>query len=553
MKNVVCVCGHENPVGTKICANCGRPLTEEAKSQKVLDMKYDGSAIRSKTYNKSIIDKVWNFFSSVKVGVSLIIITLVVSSIGTILKQEAFVEAGNEAGRAAFYEESYGSFGKLYYNLGFSDLYNQIWYLVLVAMLGISIIVASIDRGIPLHKSLKNQRVRRHESFMKRQRVIAEGAVTSSDSSKTIDAVEEKMKKLNYKVRREGKALLAEKGRFSRYGPYINHLGLIIFLIGVLLHKFPGIYVDESMWIREGETRAIPGMDGYFLENKEFIFETHDNDPTTAQIQQGVNAVAKNYQTDIVLYKQAEDAVPGQTDQLEVVKEYSIRVNHPLEHDGYALYQMDFRLNELKEMSFELTNKETGVSLGEVAIDLRNPKKEYIIDENTKVELMEFYPDFSGFNNEGAPQTLSPNPNNPAFIFNMITPEHPDGEISFVAIQQTVEPTGDNTYKMAFSGIDTVNMSGLTIRMDKTIPILFVGGFIFLLGLAIGSYWNHRRIWIEQFEDGRIRLAAHTNKNWFSIKKDLDAITEYAHLPQYIDQLDDEKDSENDEDKKEES
>ncbi len=39
-------------------------------------------------------------------------------------------------------------------------------------------------------------------------------------------------------------------------------------------------------------------------------------------------------------------------------------------------------------------------------------------------------------------------------------------------------------------------------------------------------------------------LAAHTNKNWFGIKKELDAVTEYAHLPQYVDQLDDEKEKE---------
>ncbi|RKJ44593.1 cytochrome C biogenesis protein, partial [Butyricicoccus sp. 1XD8-22] len=142
----------------------------------------------------------------------------------------------------------------------------------------------------------------------------------------------------------------------ARYGPYINHVGLIIFLVGVMLHQIPGIYVDDSMWIREGETRAIPGMDGYFLKNEEFIFETHDNDPTTAQIQQGVNAVAKNYQTNVLLYKQSEDALPGQTDNLELVQDYSIRVNHPLKHDGYAIYQMDFRLNELKEMTFTLKN-----------------------------------------------------------------------------------------------------------------------------------------------------------------------------------------------------
>lgn len=537
MEKVTCSCGHENPFGTKICGKCGRPLTEEAKSQKVLDMKYDGSAIRSKTYNKSIIDKVWNFFSSVKVGVSLIIILLVVASIGTIFPQEFYVSAGTDLERALYYETNYGSLGKLYYQLGLADLYSSWWFQVLVGMLAISIIVASIDRGLPLHKSLKNQRVKRHESFMKRQRIIAEGAITEGNSSETLAKVEEKMKKLNYKVKRDGNALLFEKGRFARYGPYINHVGLIIFLVGVMLHQIPGIYVDDSMWIREGETRAIPGMDGYFLKNEEFIFETHDNDPTTAQIQQGVNAVAKNYQTNVLLYKQSEDALPGQTDNLELVQDYSIRVNHPLKHDGYAIYQMDFRLNELKEMTFTLTNLETGEALGEVAIDLRNPQKEYIIDDNTKVKLMGYFPDFSGFNDEGEPQTATPNPNNPAFIFNMITPDRPDGEISFVAIQQTV-PAGDNKYKMEFTSVETVNMSGLTIRKDSTIPILFVGGFIFLLGVAIGSYWNHRRLWIEQLEDGRIRLAAHTNKNWFGMKKDLDAVSEYAKLPKYIDQLD---------------
>lgn len=537
MEKVTCSCGHENPFGTKICGKCGRPLTEEAKSQKVLDMKYDGSAIRSKTYNKSIIDKVWNFFSSVKVGVSLIIILLVVASIGTIFPQEFYVSAGTDLERALYYETNYGSLGKLYYQLGLADLYSSWWFQVLVGMLAISIIVASIDRGLPLHKSLKNQRVKRHESFMKRQRIIAEGAITEGNSSETLAKVEEKMKKLNYKVKRDGNALLFEKGRFARYGPYINHVGLIIFLVGVMLHQIPGIYVDDSMWIREGETRAIPGMDGYFLKNEEFIFETHDNDPTTAQIQQGVNAVAKNYQTNVLLYKQSEDALPGQTDNLELVQDYSIRVNHPLKHDGYAIYQMDFRLNELKEMTFTLTDLETGEALGEVAIDLRNPQKEYIIDDNTKVKLMGYFPDFSGFNDEGEPQTATPNPNNPAFIFNMITPDRPDGEISFVAIQQTV-PAGDNKYKMEFTSVETVNMSGLTIRKDSTIPILFVGGFIFLLGVAIGSYWNHRRLWIEQLEDGRIRLAAHTNKNWFGMKKDLDAVSEYAKLPKYIDQLD---------------
>lgn len=537
MEKISCVCGHENPYGTKICGKCGRPLSEDAKAQKVLDMRYDGSAIRSKTYNKSIIDKIWNFFSSVKVGVALIVITLITSSIGTFFPQKFNIQAATEAEKALYYEQNYGTIGKLYYELGFSDIYNSWWYQILVGLLAISIIVASLDRGIPLYKSLKNQRVKRHESFMKKQRIVAHGPVTEGDPSKTLELVAEKMAKLRYKVRRDGNALFAEKNRFARSGPYINHLGLIIFIFGVMLRFIPGFHVDEAMWIREGEVRAVPGMEGYFLENKQFIIETYDNEPTKAQIQQGVTAIAKNYQTDVKLYKQAEGAVLGNTDDMELVKEYSIRVNHPLKYDGYAIYQMDYQLNELKTMTFDLTNKESGESLGSVKIDLTNPEKEYVLGENTKVEIMKYYPDFSGMK-DGVPQTASQYPNNPAFVFKMITPDKPEGEISFVSIGAAPVEAGENEYKMTFKNVETRNASGLLIKKDVTIPILIIGGVIFLIGVAIGSYWNHRRLWVQQLEDGTILLAAHTNKNWFSLKKDLDAVTEYAHLPKYIDQLD---------------
>jgi len=534
MENIICACGHSNPFGTKLCEKCGRPLTEEEKHNKVVDMRYDGTAIRSKTYNKTIVDKIWNFFSSVKVGIALIIITLIAASIGTLLPQEFYVKA-SDIEKGAYYEDVYGIVGKIYYTLGLSDLYSSWWFQILVGMLAVSIIVASLDRGLPLYKSLKNQRVKRHESFMKRQRIVAEGQTASPEE--TLNKVEKKMTEMKYIVRRDGSALLAEKGRFARYGPYINHVGLIIFLAGVMLRLVPGFYVDESIWVREGETRAITGMEGYFIENHKFILETHDNTPQGEQLKQGVNVVAKNFQTDVTLYKQPEDAIAGDTDNLEKVKDYSVRVNHPLKEEGYALYQMDYRLNELKQMNFELVNKTTEQSLGKVAIDLTNPKKEYDLGNGTSVKLLVYTPDFSGFEN-GVPQTATSVPNNPAFLFKMTTPDTPEGETSFVAIKQTLEPLGENQYKMKFESVETRNMSGFTIRKDRTIPILFVGGIIFMIGVAIGSYWNHRRLWLQVEPDGRVLMAAHVNKNMFSMKKDLDAVTAFAGLPPYKDQLD---------------
>jgi len=547
-EKIICECGHENPYGTKLCGVCGKALSEEEKSTKIADMRYDGIAIRSKTHNKSIVDKIWNFFSSVKVGITLIILNLVAASIGTIFPQEFYINAATDELKKQYYEDLYGSIGSLYYNLGLSDLYSSWWFQILVWLLGVSIIVASIDRGVPLHKNLKNQRVKRHENFMKRQRITAVGEPTTPQDN-TLNLVEEKLKSLRYNVRREGDSLMAEKNRFARYGPYINHLGLIVFLIGVTLRLVPGFHVDESIWVPEGEIRDVPGMPGYFIYNEDFILEMHENDQIQGeQLKQGVNVVAKNFQTDAILYKQQDGGVAGQIDDLEVVKEEEIRVNHPLKHDGYAFYQMDYKLNELYKMHFALTKKETGESLGTIVIDLTEPETDYDLGNGYSVKILNYVPDFSGFEN-GEPQTASRFPNNPAFIFRMITPETPEGEMSFVAIQETIEPLGETKYKMSFQSIETRDSTGLTIRKDSTIPVLFVGGFIFMLGVVIGSYWAHRRIWVEELPDGTIRLAAHTNKNWFGIKKELDLLTSYANLPHYIDQVDLEKQTKNQKDK----
>lgn len=545
MSKIKCQCGHENPFGTVLCERCGRPQTEEAKKSETVDMRYEGSARRSQTYKRTIIDKVWNFFSSVKIGISIILAVLITSALGTLFPQKLYVPAGTDAEYAAYYERLYGFVGKVYYKLGFYDMYNSWWFTILVGMLGTSIIIASIDRVIPLYKSLKKQRTKRHPSFMKRQRIYGIGEVSNPDESLT--KAEEKLKELKYTVKIEDGAILAEKNRFSRWGPYINHVGLIIFLFGILLRGIPGFYVDETMWLREGDTLAIPGAPGYYIENKEFILENYSDEDNAVfeTALDRVGTIAKNYQTDVSLYKDPEDALPGQSDNLEFVKDESIIVNHPLKFDGYNIFQMDYRLDELKAMKFQLTEKATNESLGEFTVDLISPEDEYDLGNGAKVLLRDYYPDYDGIE-DGELISKSPIPNNPAFIFKLITPNTPEGEMSFVAIKQTLE-TEENDYKVNFLSAETRDISGLTIRKDRTLYVLLLGGIIFMIGVSMGSYWNHRRIWIQKGENNELLLASHTNKNWYYLKKEMNIVKEHAELPTYNDREDTESEVENQE------
>lgn len=531
MEKVKCECGHINPHGTILCEACGKILDEKVNQNDLLDMRYEGSARRSQTYNKTIIDKVWNFFSSVKVGVTLIVVTLIASIIGTVLPQEGNLSIQIPVNQ--YYEERYGWFGKIYYTLGFHDLYGSWWYLLLIASIGVSLVICSLDRVIPLYKALKNQKVTRNSGFLKRQRLYSEKQIDNTVGD--IEIVKERLTKKRYNVMEENGNLLAEKGRFSRWGPYINHIGLIIFLIGAMLRFAPGFYVNEALWIKEGDTLAIPGTNKeYYLTNHQFILELYDESDgevyKEALNQKG--GVVKNYQSNITLYK-AEESLPGEKPKLHKLEDYQIQVNKPLKFDQYAIYQSSYRLNEIAKMTFSLTDKESGQTFGDITIDLTNPEENYDLGNGYHVELMSYFPDFQIV--DGEPSTKSSKPVNPAFAFKMVTPDKPQGEVSFAAIQQTIEPMGENKYKMTFKSVDTVNYSGLTVRKDLTLPIIALGGVIFLIGVAQGSFWYHRRIWLKQ-ENGVILLAGHTNKNWYGFAKEIETIVHGTKIPVPVDQ-----------------
>src|SRR5690625_7635644 len=132
-------------------------------------MRYDGSARRSQTYNKSIVDKVLSFFSSVKVGVWLIVIALIASAFGTIFPQEMYIppEAVSRD-PAVFYEARYGLLGKIYYQLGFHNLYSSWWYMILIALIGVSLVICSLDRFISFRRDFKIHKCDRNKHFQQK-------------------------------------------------------------------------------------------------------------------------------------------------------------------------------------------------------------------------------------------------------------------------------------------------------------------------------------------------------------------------------------------------
>jgi len=518
IENTKCDCGHQNPVGTVLCEYCGMPLEDGIELPK--QMRYEGRARRSQAATTTLVDRIWNFFSSVKVAIILIVITLILASIGTIFPQEKFIPSETPE---TYYREEYGVWGDWFYRLGFSSMYESWWFFLLLAMIGISLVVCSLDRVVPLYKGLKNQRVEKNPTFIKRQRIAYAEQVAATEKEQLLQKWTEALTKHRYQVRRENDSLLAEKGRLSRWGPYINHIGLILFLFAVLLRWIPGWAVEEFFWLREGEVKKVP-QSPFYIKNEKAMMEFYDPKQFPAA-KQNNGAVVKKYQTNVVLYERNPD-----NGKLKEVHRAPILVNHPLQYKGYELFQSSM-IPELNTLSLKVIDKKTKQEVGRFKVNLfqMSPHDRFLVGQKVEVRIAEYYPDFA-LDEKNQPITKSQEPNRPAFIFEARAKGEKEWERSWVIAGHDLDQlTKENRFDIDFAGFEMKNKTGLMVRTEKSLPIIFVGAFITVIGLVMGFYWQHRRVWI-RWHEGVMLIGAHTNKNWFSLRYELKNIVQHVGM-----------------------
>ncbi|WP_281886829.1 cytochrome c biogenesis protein ResB [Paenibacillus sp. YYML68] len=528
--NTKCECGHQNPVATLLCESCGKPL-EDADGTLPLEMRYDGMARRSQRENPGLLDRVWNFFSSVKIAIVLIAITLIGSAIGTIYPQEnTFLNMDP----SVYYKETYGTSGHIYYLLGFSHTFESWWFITLLFMIGTSLIVCSLDRVLPLYRALSKQQIRKHLQFITRQKVTYSGPV-ESDGQAWVKQASEVLKKKRYRVHvdAEGTALLAEKYRFSRWGPYINHIGLIIFLAAVLMRSIPGWHMDQHLAFPEGKLVPIPDSP-YYLKNEKFTLELYSEDEMTDGFKEKGIAVPKVYETKAVLYEcKADCDDPSKEPVLEEVHRQDIIVNKPLDYEGLLAFQFDYKPSlRLISVKPSLRSVETGEVFGTFDLSMDNPKEQFKLGPY-ELKLQAYFPEFA-MDAKGTPITKSNNPVMPAFVFLVKGPDvAPEGE-PFLYFPRQIdqanfrqdEINGELGRKLELSvgSMQDVAFSEyisyLNIRIDRAMPYIWVGTTISMIGLIMGFYWHHRRIWL-RIDNGVLALGAHTNKNWFGLRKEV--------------------------------
>jgi cytochrome c biogenesis protein len=177
--------------------------------------------------SQSLMDKVWNFFTSLKLAISVLIIMAVASIFGTVVEQNQPIEK---------YRQFYGDATiRMLDALNLFDMYHAWWFLLLLVLFTVNLSCCTLDRLPRVLKVVRNPKTALDGNLEKSLGLVGRWKKKGSLEA-WADQYAAAMGKVVGKpvVTREGKTvhLYAERGVVSRFGVYVTHLSIIVIFIG---------------------------------------------------------------------------------------------------------------------------------------------------------------------------------------------------------------------------------------------------------------------------------------------------------------------------------
>ena len=312
----------------------------------------------------NLVDTIWDFFTSLKLVIILLLVLSVLSVAGTIIEQNKPLRE--------YYRFFKPATVDLFNNLGLLDMYHSWWFTSCLALLALNIIACTMERYPFIMRAMKKQNPVLDEK-------LEAGLANAATIKYTLPAetVESRITAITKKLfpapplvteAAGAKHLFYEKGRYSRLAFFLTHLSVIVIFVGAIAGSLIGFkgYVN----INEGE--MISSLETRKGEIKNLNFAVKCN---SFAVDFYPNGAPKDYRSDLSVIKDGKE-----------VARKTIRVNDPLSYEGITFYQSSYgRLPDTA--AFEIRGKD-GASLGTVTAPFG--KQVDIPGGGVKIEVLDY-------------------------------------------------------------------------------------------------------------------------------------------------------------------
>jgi cytochrome c biogenesis protein len=466
----------------------------------------------------SIIDRSLRQLSSVRFGIIMLLLLLICCMIGMLVMQQ------NVEGFRVYYAKLTPATRNLYESLGFFNIYHSWYFTLLLAITGLNIILASVDRFpaawayVSRPKRLASPRFIRAQAFHQTASQPGEAAPVAERIASIWRG-----SGLRARITQENGQLtvFAQRNVWNRFGAYVVHVALLLIFIGGFLTSRYGV---------GGQMELVPGRSS----NAFTVFDSSaisSEQPKRAQMPFTVEC------TDLqqaLIRPEGNLDVMNTIDWLSYVKITDngketaalVHLNAPVDYRGYRFFQSSFVPSGYARQITLVFTPQAGGAAREVTVT----RDGYADVEGIgRVSYEDFYPDFTI--ESGRPDTASGDYNNPAV---KVRVERADGK-SEVAIAQTAQARGLSAEKpdeltaatdeLAVAAGNRVTLKRfekvsqahtLTVQYDPGRLPVYLGFGLLTLALCMVFFYSHQRVWAVVEPDGKhttIYFGGNTNRN----------------------------------------
>jgi len=480
-----------------------------------------------------VLNRFLDYISSVRLGVVVLCILVVLSMIGMLIMQQ------DVEGFDAYHVSLTPAEKLVFGHLGLFDIYHSWYYLAMLLFLSLNIVLASIDRFPSAWSYIVKPKLDATRGWLLNRRRHFEMKADAGDAASVANAIEGVFKKQGFstKITEKGNAffIFGQTGRWNRVGAYIVHVALLTLFLGYFVALQTGF---------NAVLRLAPGQKTNHIEMQTFDLDKKLNFDVTIPFTIECTDIQQkliNPEGDIDISNtmdwrtEVKIADPGYG-----TNTYEISLNKPLNYRGYRFFQSQaIAMGSARNITLALTPENGGN-----AINVQVPRGgQTKLADGTIVAFDDFQPDFA-LGQDGQASSRSSDYNNPAAVLS-VTP--PNGQKTRViafspafADKAPVAGAPKAGYKWRLVDFEKSPLAHvLSIKYDPynaSFVAWYIGGFGLVAALGFVFFVSHRRVWarIEQTEGGTqdIVIAGEANRNHASFDDRFDRIVSTLRGPE---------------------
>ncbi|MEO3706196.1 cytochrome c biogenesis protein [Trichormus azollae] len=406
--------------------------------------------------------------TDLRLAIILLLIIALFSISGTVIEQgqvPAFYQAN--------YPEHPALFGFLTWKViqvfGLDHVYHTWWFLALLVLFGTSLIACTFTRQLPALKAAQKWQ------YYDEPRKFNKLALSTELDGISVNLLRLILTKTRYKIFQEqdkDDLLYARKGIVGRIGPIIVHIGIVMILLGGIWGSMTGFMAQEM--ISSGDTFKVKNI----IDAGAWSYQKLLKDWAVR-----VNRFWIDYTPKGGIDQFYSDLSILDNDGREINHE-KIYVNKPLRYHGVVFYQTDWGISAVQVK----LNKSPTFQLPMAQLDTKGRGRVWGTWIPTKPDL------------SAGISLLAKDLQGMVLIYDA------KGKlINTVRTGMSIPVNGIN-----LTIIDVLGSTGLQIKYDPGIPIVYMGFALLMLGVVM-SYFSHSQIWALQIGE-KLYIGGKTNR-----------------------------------------